>query len=347
MDNSKNTPIILDGKLIAAEIKKEIAKKVDALLLAGKDAPHLAAIIVGEDGASKTYVESIERNTKEVGFISSIYQFPSKLTERELLEVIKFINNDEEIDGYIIQLPLPDHISVDKVIQQVDPTKDIDCFHPENMGNLVLGKDSFLPATPFACMEILKRSNIEVAGKNCVVVGRSNIVGKPLALLLAQNSADANGTVTITHSKTKNLKEVCKQADILLVAIGKPEMITAEYVKKGATVIDVGIHRIEDKSEKGYRICGDVKFDEVAPLCDAITPVPGGVGAVTMSCLLLNTLKAYETKKGNDYPDVVEIHKHLHTHDHNHDHEHNHDHKHNHDHEHHHDDDDCGCGCND
>ena len=344
MDNSNNTPKILDGKLISADIKKEIAKKVDALLLAGKDAPHLAAIIVGEDGASKTYVESIERNAKEVGFISSIYQFPTKLTEKELLDVIDFINKDEEIDGYIIQLPLPDHISVDKVIAHVDPRKDIDCFHPENMGNLVLGKDSFLPATPAACMEILKRSHIEVAGKNCVVVGRSNIVGKPLALLLAQNTPEANGTVTITHSKTKNLKEVCKQADILLVAIGKPEMITAEYVKKGATVIDVGIHRIEDKStEKGYKICGDVKFDEVAPLCDAITPVPGGVGAVTMSCLLLNTLKAYEIKNGNEYPDVLEIHKHLHTHDHNHDHKHDHKHDHNHDP----DDDDCGCGCND
>ncbi len=331
MDNSNNTPKILDGKLIAAEIKKEIAKKVDALLNDGKDAPHLAAIIVGEDGASKTYVESIQRNTKEVGYMCSVYQFPSKLSENELLEVIDFINKDDEIDGYIIQLPLPDHISVEKVIAHVDPRKDIDCFHPENMGNLVLGKDCFLPATPYACMEILKRSNIEIAGKNCVVVGRSNIVGKPLALLLAQNSPDANGTVTITHSKTKNLKEVCKEADILLVAIGKPEMITAEYVKNGATVIDVGIHRMEDKSsEKGYKICGDVKFDEVAPLCEAITPVPGGVGAVTMSCLLLNTLKAYENNKGRYYPEVIDD-----TDD---DHEHHHDHYHDHE--------DCGCGCN-
>jgi len=300
METSKKTPIILDGRQIAADIKKEIAIQVEKILDSGIEAPHIAAIIVGEDGASKTYVESIQRNAKEVGFISSIYQFPSKFTENELIEVIEFINRDEEIDGYIIQLPLPDHISVDHIINHVNPMKDVDCFHPANMGNLVLGKETFLPATPHACMEILKRYHIEVAGKNCVVVGRSNIVGKPLALLLSQNSADANGTVTITHSKTQNLKEVCKQADILLVAIGKPEMITKEYVKEGATVIDVGIHRIEDKkSEKGYKIVGDVKHDEVDPICSAVTPVPGGVGAVTMSCLLLNTLKAYTLTRGS------------------------------------------------
>jgi methylenetetrahydrofolate dehydrogenase (NADP+) / methenyltetrahydrofolate cyclohydrolase len=340
MENSKNMPIIIDGKLIAADIKKEIALQVDQLIHFGIDAPHLAAIIIGEDGASKTYVESIERNTKEVGFISSIYQFPVKLTENELIEVIEFINKDDEIDGYIIQLPLPEHINIDHIINHIDPKKDVDCFHPSNMGNLVLGKEGFLPATPYACTEILKRSNIEVAGKNCVVVGRSNIVGKPLALLLSQNNHDANGTVTITHSKTKNLKEVCKQADILLVAIGKPEMITAEYVKEGATVIDVGIHRMEDKkSEKGYKICGDVKHDEVDPLCYAVTPVPGGVGAVTMSCLLLNTLKAFTLKRGFveklisevtvteefiDNEEDLEIDVH-------------HDHKHDHDH--------CDCGC--
>jgi len=329
METTKKAPIILDGKQIAADIKKEIAMQVEKLLETGKDAPHLAAIIVGEDGASKTYVESIERNSKEVGFISSIYQFPSKFTENELIEVIKFINNDPEIDGYIIQLPLPEHISVDQIVNHVNPKKDVDCFHPENMGNLVLGKDTFLPATPHACMEILKRSKIEVVGKNCVVVGRSNIVGKPLALLLAQNSADANGTVTITHSKTKNLKEVCKQADILLVAIGKPEMITKEYVKEGATVIDVGIHRIEDKkSEKGYKIVGDVKHDEVDPICSAVTPVPGGVGAVTMSCLLMNTLKAYTLTRGslenltseNDMDEEINEEDHHHHHHHDHDH---------------------------
>ncbi len=334
METTKKTPLILDGRQIAADIKKEIAIQVEKILDSGKEAPHLAAIIVGEDGASKTYVESIERNAKEVGFISSIYQFPSKFTENELIEVIEFINRDEEIDGYIIQLPLPDHISVDHIINHVNPMKDVDCFHPANMGNLVLGKETFLPATPHACMEILKRYHIEVAGKNCVVVGRSNIVGKPLALLLSQNSADANGTVTITHSKTQNLKEVCKQADILLVAIGKPEMITKEYVKEGATVIDVGIHRIEDKkSEKGYKIVGDVKHDEVDPICSAVTPVPGGVGAVTMSCLLLNTLKAYTLTRGSienliaDHPIDEEIIEEDHDH-HHHDHDHDH----------------CGCG---
>lgn len=331
METSKKNPIILDGKHIAADIKKEIAVQVEKLLEHGKDAPHLAAIIVGEDGASKTYVESIQRNSKEVGFMSSVYQFPSNFTENELIEAIEFINKDPEIDGYIIQLPLPDHISVDRITNHVNPKKDVDCFHPENMGNLVLGKDTFLPATPHACMEILKRSKIDVAGKNCVVVGRSNIVGKPLALLLSQNSADANGTVTITHSKTQNLKEVCKQADILLVAIGKPEMITKEYVKEGATVIDVGIHRIEDKkSEKGYKIVGDVKHDEVDPICSAVTPVPGGVGAVTMSCLLLNTLKAYTQFHGSienltsendrDAEIYEEDHDHHHHHDHDHDH---------------------------
>lgn len=313
MEKNKKGPIILDGKLIAADIKKEIAKKVDALLNEGKDTPHLAAIILGEEGASKTYVESIKRNTQEVGFISSIYQFPETTSESELIDIIKFINNDDEIDGYIIELPLPAHISVDNIVNCVDPAKDVDCFHPENMGNLVLGKKGFLPATPYACMEILKRSNIDIIGKNCVVVGRSNIVGKPLALLLAQNNPNANATVTIAHSKTKNLKEVCKQADILLVAIGKPEMITAEYVKKGATVIDVGIHRVEDKStEKGYRICGDVKHDEVDQLCSAITPVPGGVGAVTMSCLLLNTFKAYENRKKKSSQPVHRAHDHDH-----------------------------------
>jgi methylenetetrahydrofolate dehydrogenase (NADP+)/methenyltetrahydrofolate cyclohydrolase len=334
METSKKTPIILDGRQIAADIKKEIAIQVEKILDSGIEAPHIAAIIVGEDGASKTYVESIQRNAKEVGFISSIYQFPSKFTENELIEVIEFINRDEEIDGYIIQLPLPDHISVDHIINHVNPMKDVDCFHPANMGNLVLGKETFLPATPHACMEILKRYHIEVAGKNCVVVGRSNIVGKPLALLLSQNSADANGTVTITHSKTQNLKEVCKQADILLVAIGKPEMITKEYVKEGATVIDVGIHRIEDKkSEKGYKIVGDVKHDEVDPICSAVTPVPGGVGAVTMSCLLLNTLKAYTMTRGSienliaDHPIDEEIIEEDHDH-HHHDHDHDH----------------CGCG---
>jgi methylenetetrahydrofolate dehydrogenase (NADP+)/methenyltetrahydrofolate cyclohydrolase len=283
----------IDGRLLAQEIKTEITTTVVNLVDNGKNTPHLAVVIAGDDGASLTYVESIKKSTKEVGILCSVYQFPASISEKELLDAIDFINNDDEIDGCIVQLPLPKHIDTQKVIQKINPKKDVDCFHPENMGKLVLGEDTFLPATPHAVMELLKRYEINTIGKNCVVVGRSNIVGKPLALLLVQNSPYADATVTICHSKTQNLKEVCAQADILLVAIGKPEFITADYVKKDAVVIDVGIHRIEDKSsEKGYRICGDVKFTEVSKKCKAITPVPGGVGAVTMACLLKNTLLA-------------------------------------------------------
>lgn len=286
---------IIDGKQIANDIKAEIAAQVDQLLKEDKPAPHFAAIIVGNDGASQTYVDSMQKNSREVGFICSVYRFPENVKENELIEVLDFLNTDEEINGYIVQLPLPKHIEVDQIIQHISPEKDLDCFHPSNMGNLVLGKATFLPATPFAVMEILKRSEIEIAGKNCVVVGRSNIVGKPLALLLAQNLPEANATVTICHSKTKKIKSICAKADVLLVAIGKPEMITADYIKKDAVVIDVGIHRIEDTTtEKGYRICGDVKYDEAEKVVSAITPVPGGVGSVTMSCLLLNALNAYK-----------------------------------------------------
>lgn len=284
---------LLDGKTLANEIKQSITKDVATMVDAGKAVPHLAVVIAGEDGASRTYLESIQRNTKEVGITCSAYQFPESISEKDLLEAVDFINNDDEIDGCIVQLPLPKHIDTQKVIAKINPKKDVDCFHPENLGKLVLGEETFLPATPHAVMELLKRYHIETQGKNCVVVGRSNIVGKPLALLLMQNSKNANATVTICHSKTENLKDVCAQADVLLVAIGKAGMITADFVKKGAVVIDVGIHRIEDKTtEKGYRICGDVKFDEVSQKCSAITPVPGGVGSVTMACLLKNTLKA-------------------------------------------------------
>ena len=286
---------LIDGKLLAQEMKKEIATTVASLFDNGKNAPHLAVVMVGNDGASLTYVESIKKNTKEVGMICSVYQFPESISENELLQAIHFINNDDEIDGCIVQLPLPKHIDKQKVVQNINPKKDVDCFHPENMGKLVLGEECFLPATPHAVMELLKRYEIDTVGKNCVVVGRSNIVGKPLALLLVQNTPHADATITICHSKTQNLKEVCAQADVLLVAIGKPEFITADYVKKDAVVIDVGIHRIEDKTtEKGYKICGDVKFDEVVKKCKALTPVPGGVGSVTMACLLKNTLKAYK-----------------------------------------------------
>lgn len=282
---------IIDGKQISENIKTEIAIKVKELLDKGLRAPHLAALIVGDDGAALSYVSSIEKQCKGVGFISSVYHLSASTSEEELLSTIDFLNSDDEIDGYIIQMPLPKHISLDKVTAHVSPEKDMDCFHPVNMGNLLLGKKCYLPATPHGVMELIQRSGIETQGKNCVIVGRSNIVGKPLAMLMLQKSV--NATVTVCHSHTQNLPQLCRRADILIVAIGQPEMITAEYVKEGATVIDVGIHRIEAPDQpKGYRLCGDVKFDEVSKICGAITPTPGGTGAMTTACLLLNTLKA-------------------------------------------------------
>lgn len=284
---------IIDGKEIAATIKTEIATEVKALLDQGRPAPHLAVIIAGEDGAALSYVNSIEKQCKAVGYICSAYKFPENVREQDILDTIDFLNQDDEINGYIIQMPLPKQVSIDKVTAHVDPRKDMDCFHPANMGNLLLGKECYLPATPHGVMELIRRSHIETTGKECVILGRSNIVGKPLAMLLLQK--DANATVTVCHSRTKNLKRVCSRADILIVAIGQPEMITEEYVKDKATVIDVGIHRIPDPGQpNGYRVCGDVKYDEVSKKCEAITPVPGGVGPMTMACLLLNTMKAYK-----------------------------------------------------
>lgn len=292
---------LIDGNAISAEIKAEIAAKVANLIDNGRPAPHIATLIVGEDGASMTYVNSIQKKSKEVGVTVSVYQLPADAKESEVLEIIDFINTDDEIDGFILQLPLPKQLNQEKIIARINPAKDIDCFTEISNGKLMLGKDTFIPATPYGTIELLKRSGIETEGKKCVVVGRSNIVGKPLALLLLQQNKQGNATVTVCHSKTENLKSVCAEADILLVAIGKAEMITEEYVKKGAVVIDIGIHRIADQdSPKGYRICGDVKFDEVAPKTSYITPVPGGVGPMTMSCLLLNTMKAYENKQIND-----------------------------------------------
>ena len=282
---------IIDGKLISENIKSEIAISVKDMLNKGLRAPHLAVVIAGDDGAALSYVSSIEKQCKGVGFIASVYHLSDKTSEEEFLSTIDFLNSDDEIDGYIIQMPLPKHISIEKVTAHVSPEKDMDCFHPENMGNLLLGKDCYLPATPHGVIELIQRSNIETKGKNCVIVGRSNIVGKPLAMLMLQKSI--NATVTVCHSHTQNLPQVCRRADILIVAIGQPEMITAEYVKEGATVIDVGIHRLDAPDQpKGYRLCGDVKFDEVEKICSAITPTPGGTGAMTTACLLLNTLKA-------------------------------------------------------
>ena len=286
---------IIDGKAIADAMKKEIAAEVAGMLDKGMDAPHLAAVIVGEDGASQTYVASKEKACQSVGMTSSVYRLPANTTEEEVLKLIDFLNNDEEIDGYIIQLPLPKHINETKVIHSINPKKDVDGFTPFNIGLMQLGEPCFLPATPAGIVELLKRSGIETVGKHVVVLGRSNIVGTPISVMLSRKGADA--TVTICHSKTQNLADITRQADILVVAIGKPLFLKADMVKPGAVVIDVGIHRIEDNTtEKGYHIEGDVDFEEVAKVASKITPVPGGVGPMTIVSLLYNTLQAKKRK---------------------------------------------------
>lgn len=296
MENKKK-PIIIDGRLIAAEIKKELSAEVEKLIYAGKRTPHLVAVIVGDDGASMSYVASKEKQSKEVGFTSSVYRFPTTLTEEELIKTIGFINNDNEVDGFIVQLPLPKHINEKKVIESIDPRKDVDGFHPTNGGRMMYNMPAFIPATPLGIMTMLERAKIDTVGKNCVVIGRSSIVGTPMAVLMSRNNDFANSTVTLCHSRTKNLKEICLGADIIIVAIGKPEFLTGDMVKQGTVIIDVGIHRVEDKTrERGYRLVGDVNFDEVAPKASHITPVPGGVGTLTVVSLLQNTLKAYNNE---------------------------------------------------
>ena len=288
---------VIDGKNIAAQIKEEIALEVQKLSSEKGRTPHLAAILVGNDPASETYVANKEKACAEVGMSSSVYKMAENTSEKELLENINFINNDDEIDGLIVQLPLPKHIDVNKIISAIDPKKDVDGFHPANVGRMVLGQPTYLPATPMGICLLLERSGIATEGKHCVVVGRSNIVGTPVSVLLSRNEKNANCTVTLCHSKTQNLPQICKSADILIAAIGKCEMITSQHVKKGAVVIDVGMHRVSDSSKKsGFALKGDVKFDEVAPLCEYITPVPGGVGPMTIVGLIMNTLKAYSGK---------------------------------------------------
>ncbi|MDR4988403.1 MAG: bifunctional methylenetetrahydrofolate dehydrogenase/methenyltetrahydrofolate cyclohydrolase FolD [Bacteroidales bacterium] len=284
---------LIDGKKIAATIKEEIAGEVKRITDQGGKVPHLAAILVGDDPASETYVSNKSKACREVGFDSSTYRFPSDVSEQELLEAVDFINNDPEIDGLIVQLPLPGHIDNQKVIQRIVPEKDVDGFHPVNVGRMTIGLPSYVSATPHGILELLMRSGIETAGKNCVVLGRSNIVGKPMSLLMARNDEPGNATVTVCHSKTRNLKEITSRADILIVAIGRPEFVTADMVKEGAVVVDVGIHRVaSDKTKSGFRLIGDVCFDEVADKASCITPVPGGVGPMTIVSLLMNTLKA-------------------------------------------------------
>lgn len=285
--------ILLDGKATSNTIKEEIAKEVEKLVSAGKKVPHLAAVLVGEDGASQTYVNSKVKSCEKVGFKSTLVRLPAETSEEELLKTIEDLNSDDDIDGFIVQLPLPKHINEDKVTLAVAPGKDVDGFHPENVGRMSLGLTTFLPATPNGIMEMLGRFNIETSGKNCVVIGRSNIVGTPMSILMSRNTNPGNATVTLAHSRTKNLAEITRRADIIIVAIGKPRFLTADMVGEGAVVFDVGIHRIEDASKKsGFRLVGDVDYDNVAPKCSAISPVPGGVGPMTIASLLQNTLKA-------------------------------------------------------
>jgi methylenetetrahydrofolate dehydrogenase (NADP+)/methenyltetrahydrofolate cyclohydrolase len=284
---------LIDGKKIAKEIKEEIAKEVAQRKMLGLKTPHLAAILVGNDGASETYVNAKVKSCHEVGFESSLLRFNPTISEEELLYEIEKLNNNNSIDGFIVQLPLPKHINEQKVIEAVSPAKDVDGFHPLNAGKMLLNLPSFLPATPYGIIQLLERYNIETSGKHCVVIGRSNIVGMPMSVLLARNSYPGNCTVTITHSRTKNLKELTLQADIIVAALGKAEFLTADMVKQGAVVIDVGITRLpSDKTKTGFKLYGDVKFDEVAPKCSYITPVPGGVGPMTIVSLLKNTLQA-------------------------------------------------------
>ena len=288
---------ILDGKKTSNDIKDEIAIEVSEILKTGARPPHLAAILVGEDGASITYVNSKVKACERIGFDSTLVRLASDISEEELLNEIDKLNKDEAIDGFIVQLPLPKHIDENKVIDAVDPEKDVDGFHPANVGKMVLNKPTYLPATPMGIMELLKRYNIETSGKHCVVIGRSHIVGSPISILLARNTNPGNCTVTLTHSRTKNLKELTLQADIIVVALGIAEYLTGDMVKEGVVIVDVGITRKADSSRKsGFRLFGDVNFDEVAPKSSYITPVPGGVGPMTIASLLMNTLQAYKQR---------------------------------------------------
>jgi methylenetetrahydrofolate dehydrogenase (NADP+)/methenyltetrahydrofolate cyclohydrolase len=283
----------LDGKTLSAQIKDEIAQEVDQIKQQGGKIPHLVAILVGHDGASETYVSHKEKACAKVGFKSDVLRFEDNITEKELLDKVDELNKDEDVDGFIVQLPLPDHIDEQKVIEAIDPKKDVDGFHPINMGRMVIGLPAYLSATPAGILEFFKRYNIETEGKNCVVLGRSNIVGKPVANLMLQKAVPGNATVTVCHSRTQNLNEIVARADIVIVAMGKKEFVTADMIKDGAVVIDVGIHREKsDKTKSGWKLRGDVKYDEVKEKASYITPVPGGVGPMTIVSLLKNTLAA-------------------------------------------------------
>ena len=286
---------ILDGKKTSEALKQEIAEEVKQLKNQGKKVPHLAAVLVGDDGASLTYVGSKVKACEQVGFASTLVKLPADISEEKLLQEIAKLNANPEIDGYIVQLPLPKHINEQKILLAIDPTKDVDGFHPANFGRMALDMEAFIPATPFGIMELLKRYKVPTQGKHVVVVGRSHIVGRPISILLSQKGAQGNATVTLTHSHTPNLAELTRQADIVVMALGIPEFLKGDMVKEGVTVIDVGITRLKDDSNsKGYRIVGDVAFNEVKEKASYITPVPGGVGPMTIAMLLKNTLLAYK-----------------------------------------------------
>jgi methylenetetrahydrofolate dehydrogenase (NADP+)/methenyltetrahydrofolate cyclohydrolase len=284
---------IIDGKKLSEIIKLEVAEQVNEIKAKGGKIPHLAAVLVGDDPASQVYVRNKVRSCEDVGFKSSLIRKDAATTEAELLEVVAGLNNDPDVDGFIVQLPLPKHINEEKITLAIDPKKDVDGFHPVNFGRMALGMPSYLPATPFGIMTMLERYGVETAGKNAVVIGRSNIVGTPMAILLSRKGKVGDCTVTLVHSRTRNMADIVRGADIIVAAIGKPEFVTADMVKDGAVVIDVGINRIDDPTHpKGSRLVGDVAYDEVAPKCSFITPVPGGVGPMTVMSLIMNTLKA-------------------------------------------------------
>ena len=290
-------PILIDGKLTSDKVKKEIAQKVEAIVANGGKRPHLAAVLVGNDGASQTYVGHKERACKEVGFDSTGIRLEDTITEQELLDVIVKLNADDNIDGIIVQLPLPKHIDEHKIIWAIDPLKDVDGFHPANVGKMALGLPALLPATPTGIVCLLEQYGIETEGKNCVIIGRSNIVGRPLANMLSHKGKYANCTVTVCHSHTKNIEEYTRKADIIVAALGQPSFLKGDMIKEGAVIIDVGITRVPDATKKnGYRLMGDADFESVAPKCSYITPVPGGVGPMTIVSLLLNTLQSAQGK---------------------------------------------------
>jgi len=285
---------ILNGKIVSQHIKNEIKSVVDNFILDGVRVPHLAAILVGNNGASETYVASKIKNCEEIGFKSSLIRLNENVVEQELIEAIIQLNNDNSVDGILVQLPLPAHFDEQKIINLINPNKDVDGFSPVSIGKMVLGMPTFIPATPYGVMLMLEHYNIETSGKHAVIIGRSNIVGRPMSILLSQSSKYGNCTVTVCHSRTKNIKEICLTADIIVAAIGIPEFVKSDMVKDGSVVIDVGITRVKDESKKsGFSIKGDVDFDAVSPKCSFISPVPGGVGLMTIAALLKNTLNAY------------------------------------------------------